>query len=125
MLIFLAVVCAMPELPQSLAPKPPEPEVEWRTISYRTVAMIVLAVLLGLGVIAYFAFPNTFGKFVRSIFQKKEVTEASMEQKQARFLNLDGAVRVKKANAVAWTNATENTPLEKGDLVQTGPEGLA
>lgn len=115
----------MPELPQSLAPKPPEPEVEWQTVSYRTVAIIVLLVLLALGVGAYFAFPNTFGKFVRSLLRKKEPVEAVMEQKQARFLNLDGAVRVKKANAVVWTTATENTPLEKGDLVQTGPEGLA
>ena len=115
----------MPELPQSLAPKPPEPEVEWQTVTYRTVAIISLLILLALGVAAYFVFPNTFGKFVRSVLRRKEPVEAVMEQKQARFLNLDGAVRVKKANAVVWTTATENTPLEKGDLVQTGPEGLA
>jgi hypothetical protein len=117
----------MPQLPDSLAPKgpPQEPEVEWQTISYRTVAMIVIVIALILGTVAYFVFPNSFGAWVDSVVKRKPPAVAEMQQKQARFLNLDGTVRVKKANSVAWTTASENTPLEKGDVVQTGTDGLA
>jgi hypothetical protein len=43
---------------------------------------------------------------------------------QAHFTALDGTVRVKKANGT-WTAADYNIPLEKGDVVQTGSEGMA
>lgn len=118
----------MPQLPESLAPKGPpqqEPEVEWQTISYRTVGIICFLVLLGLGVAAYFIFPDSFGKWVRNNLVRRPAAVAEMQQKTARFLNLDGTVRVKKTNSVAWTTASENTPLEKGDVVQTGTDGLA
>src|SRR5260370_40232802 len=48
-----------------------------------------------------------------------------MTQKQARFLNLDGKVQVKKVNSVQWVNADYRTPLDKGDLIQTGQDGAA
>jgi hypothetical protein len=32
---------------------------------------------------------------------------------------------VKKANSVTWTNADYQVTLDKGDLIQTGPEGVA
>ena len=38
---------------------------------------------------------------------------------------MDGTVRVKKANGNCWITADYNVPLEKGDVVQTGPEGMA
>jgi FecR protein len=44
---------------------------------------------------------------------------------QARFTALEGTVRVKKGNANSWTTAAYNIPLEKGDVVQTGSEGMA
>ncbi|HEY6467123.1 MAG TPA: FecR domain-containing protein, partial [Candidatus Acidoferrales bacterium] len=45
--------------------------------------------------------------------------------RQARFVNLDGKVQVKKADSVQWTNADYTVTLDKGDLIQTGPEGVA
>lgn len=44
---------------------------------------------------------------------------------QAHFTALDGTVRVKKGNGNNWLTADYNIPLEKGDVVQTGSEGMA
>jgi hypothetical protein len=44
---------------------------------------------------------------------------------QAHFTALDGTVRVKKGNGNSWVTADYNVPLEKGDVVQTGSEGMA
>src|SRR5437660_1040552 len=44
---------------------------------------------------------------------------------QAHFTALDGTVRVKKGNSNTWVVADYHIPLEKGDVVQTGSEGMA
>src|SRR5437016_4247969 len=44
---------------------------------------------------------------------------------QAHFTALDGTIRVRKANGNSWIRADYNVPLEKGDVVQTGAEGMA
>jgi hypothetical protein len=44
---------------------------------------------------------------------------------QAHFTALDGTVRVKKGDGNSWMAADYNIPLEKGDVVQTGSEGMA
>src|ERR1700751_5543375 len=44
---------------------------------------------------------------------------------QAHFTALDGTVRVKKGNGNSWVPADYNIPLDKGDVVQTGSEGMA
>jgi hypothetical protein len=44
---------------------------------------------------------------------------------QAHFTALDGTVRVKKGNGNSWTEADYKVPLDKGDVVQTGSEGMA
>jgi len=44
---------------------------------------------------------------------------------QAHFTALDGTVRVKKSTGNSWVTADYKIPLEKGDVVQTGSEGMA
>src|SRR5438105_5990883 len=44
---------------------------------------------------------------------------------QAHITALDGTVRVKKASSNSWVRADYSVPLEKGDVVQTGSEGMA
>jgi hypothetical protein len=44
---------------------------------------------------------------------------------QAHFTALDGTVRVKKSNGNSWVTGDYSIPLEKGDIVQTGSEGMA
>jgi hypothetical protein len=50
---------------------------------------------------------------------------ATINARQARFVNLDGKVQVKKVNSVTWENADYQMTLDKGDLIQTGSEGVA
>jgi len=42
-----------------------------------------------------------------------------------KFVNLDGKVQVKKVNSVQWVDADFHTVLDKGDLIQTGQDGIA
>jgi hypothetical protein len=44
---------------------------------------------------------------------------------QAHFTALDGTVRIKKGNGNTWITADYNVPLDKGDVLQTGSEGMA
>jgi hypothetical protein len=53
------------------------------------------------------------------------VKAGSMGSQQAHITALDGTVRVKKANGNTWMNADYNVPLDKGDVIQTGSEGMA
>jgi hypothetical protein len=46
-------------------------------------------------------------------------------EKQARFTALDGGVKIKKSSSNTWIAADYNIPLEKGDVIQTGSEGMA
>ncbi len=48
-----------------------------------------------------------------------------MAQNQARFVNLDGKVEIKRANSVTWENADYRTTLDKGDLIRTADDGAA
>ena len=48
-----------------------------------------------------------------------------VNSQQAHITALDGTVRVKKASSNSWVTADYNVPLEKGDVVQTGSEGMA
>lgn len=119
----------MPELPESLAPKgrsAETEELEYRTISYRSVAILVLILMSVAALVIYFMYPEAVRQRLAALLGSKNLSAAAdMQQQQARFLNLDGNVRVKKANAVSWMNANLNMPLEKGDVVQTGPDGMA
>src|SRR5438477_6503956 len=44
---------------------------------------------------------------------------------QAHITALDGTVRIKKASSNTWVKAEYSVPLEKGDVIQTGSEGMA
>src|SRR5450432_733573 len=50
---------------------------------------------------------------------------AVLTSQQAHITALDGTVRIKKSSSNTWVNADYNIPLEKGDVVQTGSEGMA
>ncbi len=81
-------------------------------------------------VVAYFAFPE-FSKSVIAKLDKMVGPATGGEKKaptgdqKASFTMLDGTVKVKKKNSNTWVTAAYDLPLEKGDVVQTGPEGMA
>ena len=109
-------------------PKIRRVEVYWTTVTYKTVAIYVLLIAALIFGAVYFITPNWYAAAVKKI--TNAVTPAENEglrpdQKQARFVNLDGKVQVKKVNSVQWVTADYRTSLDKGDLVQTGSDGAA
>jgi len=95
-------------------------------------AIFVFAALLHL------AFPKAtdstlraVGKFSSDLLEKVSglapplKAPAAAVAQQAHFTALDGTVRVRKGSGNSWINADYNVPLEKGDVVQTGAEGMA
>ena len=103
-------------------------EIYWKTVTYRTVAMyllMVLAVVLG---ILYLIFPEAFSGAIARVSQAigaGATPTAELTAKQAKFVNLDGRVQVKKVNSVQWVTADYRMALDKGDLIQTGADGAA
>jgi hypothetical protein len=103
-------------------------EVYWHTVRYRTVALYVFSIVAIVFASAYIVFPAASAKLLQRLsdaFPAHEPGVASISARQARFVNLDGKVQVKKANSVQWTNADYQLTLDKDDLIQTGPEGVA
>lgn len=111
--------------------------VAWKTVTYRSVALGVLFVIVFLLIGMNFAFPQLTQKGVKSVNKLGsslleiiagaggKAKSGSLNSQQAHFTALDGTVRVKKATSNSWVTADYNVPLEKGDVVQTGSEGMA
>ena len=125
---------AGPDIVTTRTPKDPNHpkirrvEVYWTTVTYKTVLVyaILLAVIL-LGA-AYVVFPSWYSNAFQRISSAVGAADpetAPLSQTQARFVNLDGKVQVKKVNSVHWMDADYRTTLDKGDLIQTGSDGVA
>ncbi|MGH9556287.1 MAG: FecR domain-containing protein [Terriglobales bacterium] len=112
-------------------------QVKWTTISYKSVAIgLVLLFAAVLGVL-YFLFPEQsraaaekagsfFSDLAKKIGWGAESNSGPLAgEQQANFTQIDGTVRVKKANRGDWVTADYKLPLEKGDVVQTDAEGIA
>jgi hypothetical protein len=112
--------------------------VAWKTVTYRSVIMMMVGAVLILGAILYAAFPKFTGSTVKAaghfsagllervagLAPPLKGPSAAVSQ-HASFTALDGTIRVRKANGNSWINADYNVPIEKGDVVQTGSEGMA
>ncbi len=111
--------------------------VAWKTVTYRSVALAVLFAAVALFIGMNFAFPQFTQKGVKSVSKLGDsllemiagaggkAKSGSLNSQQAHITALDGTVRVKKASSNSWVTADYNVPLEKGDVVQTGSEGMA
>jgi hypothetical protein len=108
--------------------------IAWKTITYRSVAMAVFCLIVLLGLVINAVFPQAThagARVMTSVLEKlagnagKADTGGDTVAQQAHFTNFDGTVRVKKANSNSWVAADYSLPLEKGDVVQTGSEGMA
>ncbi|HVA72480.1 MAG TPA: hypothetical protein VNF02_05155 [Candidatus Limnocylindrales bacterium] len=109
-------------------PKVNRVEVYWHTVTYRTIVLYVLAFVILFAAAGYLVFPDTFTGIARRLSQALEPKSsivASTDVRGARFVNLDGKVQVKKVNSVQWTRADYQMTLDRGDLIQTGPDGVA
>lgn len=120
----------MTELKQAEPPKPKIRPVEiyWTTVTYKTVAIYIAlaAVIVFAGL--YLAMPERMSSMVEKVTRKMSGSgdgSATPLMTQARFVNLDGKVQVKKVNTTQWANADYRMSLDKGDLIQTGTDGVA
>jgi len=109
-------------------PKIHRVEVQWHAVTYKTV--ILYAVLIAAIILAamFIVFPSTYTALTHKIstaIASSDGGDAPASQTQAKFVNLDGRVQVKKVNSVQWVDADYRTALDKGDLVQTGNDGYA
>jgi hypothetical protein len=111
--------------------------IAWKTVTYRSVVLLVLAIVLLFFICLRFAFPqftqstikaaDSFGfKLLEAVAGAgNPVKSGGAGSQQAHFTALDGTVRVKKASSNSWGTADYSIPLEKGDVVQTSSEGMA
>jgi hypothetical protein len=108
--------------------------IRYITVTYRSVFLSILGIVIVAATISWFAFPQFSKQLVSRASAALEkigsnagqgIAPTNIGQQQAHFTNIDGYVRVKKSSGSTWINADYNLPLEKGDVVQTGPEGIA
>ncbi|HET7105933.1 MAG TPA: hypothetical protein VFI38_03920 [Candidatus Acidoferrum sp.] len=109
-------------------PKIHRVEVYWHAVTYKTV-IIYSSLILVIILAAMFAvkpeWTNIITKKVSDALGNPETGNATVTLTQAKFVNLDGRVQVKKVNSVTWVEANYHTPLDKGDLIQTASDGAA
>lgn len=103
-------------------------EVYWHTVQYRTVLLFTAVILAIILASFYLVFPETAGNLLSKVsdtVSPHDTGVAVITDRQARFVNLDGKVQVKKVNSVQWVTADYQVTLDKGDLIQTSSEGVA
>jgi hypothetical protein len=85
--------------------------------------LIVVIILASL----YLVVPGWYAKVLKTVSNTMggDADSVSANQTQAKFVNLDGKVQIKKVNSVTWVQADYRTSLDKGDQIQTGPDGAA
>ncbi len=116
----------------------PEVYVAWKTVTYRSMLLLMLGVAVILGAVMHLAFPKftdasvqAAGNLSKGLLEKVAGLAPPLKgpstavSQQAHFTVLDGTIRVRKGSGNSWINADYNVPLEKGDVVQTGAEGMA
>ena len=111
--------------------------VAWKTVTYRSVVLLIMAGAALFLIAIRLTFPqfseNSL-KAVGNLADKALQRVAGLAPaggsgvstaQQAHFTALDGTVRIKKSSGNSWVAADYNVPLDKGDVVQTGSEGMA
>lgn len=109
-------------------PKISRVEVYWTTVSYRTVALYIVLLFVIILVTLYLVYPDSYSVSFRRLstaLSGRTAAVGVLSQNQARFVNLDGKVQVKKVNSVQWVPADYRMALDKGDLIETGSDGAA
>jgi hypothetical protein len=110
-------------------------QISYVTITYRSVLLAIILVAALVAMVMYFAFPDTANRVVLSgqrslgkVLAKMGLGSGSSTPEpgpqQAHFTNIDGTVRVKKAGGT-WVQANYGLALERNDVIQTSPEGIA
>lgn len=108
--------------------KKPLREVYWTTITYRSVFLFAVAVLIALLLGWKLVHPKSFDSVVSKIGETiagEAGKNAAPVSNEARFVNLDGRVQVRKIGGLQFQAADYQMTLAKGDVIQTGTDGRA
>ncbi len=112
-------------------------EISWTTITYRSVALTIIAISMIVGFVCYILFPQQTKAAADQlanlamdlavkvgIMSGKSTHTVPVGPQQAHFTALDGTVRVKKATGNTFIAADYNLPLDRGDVVQSSGDGI-
>jgi glucodextranase-like protein len=113
-------------------------QISYVTITYRSVFLGILGLAALISLVLYLIFPVAGNQVINSaqaglnkalakIGLGSTASGATAEPgpQQAHFTNIDGTVRVKKASSNTWVQADYSLALERNDVIQTSPEGIA
>jgi hypothetical protein len=109
-------------------PKINRVEVYWHTVTYKTVVLYILLAAAIVSATIYLIDPNWVNATLETVNKKlgnKTIEDMTIGMTQAKFVNLDGKVQVKKVNSVQWVDADFKTTLDKGDQIQTSSDAAA
>jgi hypothetical protein len=116
------------------AKKQSEFDIAWMTVTYRSVLLTLLAIATAFTIATFLIFPDwalvksakaAFNGTMEKMFPAKPPANAMAGPQQAHFTNIDGSVRVRKANSNTFVQANYDLPLEKGDVIKTDSQGIA
>jgi len=100
--------------------RPPRAEddlLDWFTVSYRSMAVaIVLALAVGGGLFWYWHHAPA---------QPSPPPPTRREASSARFVSIEGSVKVKSVGNIEWVTADKSMVLNRSDLVRTSPGATA
>jgi hypothetical protein len=102
--------------------------VYWHAVSYKSLVVYGLILVALIFASVYFVTPGFYAavlKKVSSAVSGSDSEAMPLAMNQAKFVNLDGRVQIKKVNSVQWVDADYRTTLDKGDLIQTATDGAA
>ncbi len=92
--------------------------IDWFTVSYRSIFISLLFIVLVGGGVGYYFWP-------RAAPAATPVEAPPATVTTARFTTLEGNVKVKTVGTFEWVNADRAMVLRKSDLVRTGPGSAA
>ena len=101
------------------AQRPSDDLLDWFTVSYRSIFLVVV-VVLALGAVGGYALYSRHAQP-----PVPEQTPAPSGGSTARFRTLEGSVKVKPVGTFEWVPADTGTVLRKSDLVRTGTGAAA
>ena len=103
-------------------------EVYWHAVSYRRLGIYSAVAVAVIFASVYLVTPGFYAavlKKVTNAVSGSDTDAGPLAMTQAKFVNLDGRVQIKKVNSVQWVEADLRTTLDKGDLIQTAADGAA
>ena len=103
-------------------------EVYWHAVTYRRLIIYGLIVAAIIFAAVYLVTPGFYAAVLNKVTNAVSGADndaGPLAMTQAKFVNLDGRVQIKKVNSVQWVDADYRTTLDKGDLIQTAADGAA